>query len=149
MVWVKSGASSADFQIAKGRCLSCAYSRVPAAPTSAVIDGGYTSPIVTNCTGYGYSASCVSSGGNYTPPAFITYDANNGVRNNVFSGCMYAGGWSLQKAGDAVALAESDWTKGFNTGLRDRRQGTCCDAPQGFLKPDDWRLGCKSGQNTH
>ena len=148
-VWVKLGASDADFQIAKGQCLSAAYSQVPSAPATAVIGSGYTSPIVTNCTGYGNNTRCFSSGGSYTPPAIITYDANSGIRNDVFSGCMYADGWSLQKEGEAATTTESAWTKGFNIGLRDRHQSVCDEAPSDILKASDWRLGCHSGQNIH
>jgi hypothetical protein len=96
-VWIKPGATQSEFQVAKGRCIAAAYSQVPAAPAVATIGGGYVSPTYTTCSGYGYSATCFTSGGQYTPPARIPYDANAAGRNEVFNGCMYADGWSLEK----------------------------------------------------
>jgi hypothetical protein len=103
-VWVKPGATSADFEVAKGRCLAGAYSQVPAAPAVATFGAGYQSPLVTNCSGFGNSANCVTTGGQYTPPASVPYDANTGVRNEVFRGCMYGEGWSLQRRDNAYGF---------------------------------------------
>jgi hypothetical protein len=88
-VWVKPGATAADFEVAKGRCLGAAYSQVPSAPTVATFGGGYQSPMITNCTAYGNSANCVTTGGQYTPPVSVPYDANAGARTQVYRGaCM-------------------------------------------------------------
>ena len=95
-VWVKSGATKADFEIAKGRCLSSAYSQVPQAPVPIVLGGGYTTPMFTSCSGGSYAANCITTGGQYTPPTTIMMDANRGVRREVFNGCMYQDGWGLQ-----------------------------------------------------
>jgi hypothetical protein len=115
-VWVKPGATGADFQATKGQCVGAAYSQVPSAPTVATIGTGYVSPSVTNCSGFGYSASCVTSGGQYTPPASIQYDANADARTAVFKGCMYAAGWSEEiQSNSATAIsAESDWTSSLS-----------------------------------
>jgi hypothetical protein len=42
----------------------------------------------------------VATGGQYTPPISVPYDANTGVRNGVFRGCMYGDGRSPQTPGD-------------------------------------------------
>lgn len=95
LVWEKPGASTADFQADKGNCIGRAYSEVPPAMARATIGSGYVTPSYTNCYGYGYSASCTTTGGQYVPPAVVDYDANAGARKQVFQGCMYADGWSL------------------------------------------------------
>lgn len=96
-VWVKDGATQADFLVDKGDCLSDSYSRVPSDQRVASFGGGYSSPIYTTCSGFGTMGSCVTTGGQYTPPVNINYDANAGVRDQVFSGCMYHHGWVLQE----------------------------------------------------
>jgi hypothetical protein len=150
-VWVNSGATAADFQAMKGQCLASAYSQVPSAPAVATIGSGYVSPAVTTCSGFGYSASCVTSGGQYTPPASIQYDANAGARTEVFKGCMYAVGWSeeVQSNGATVVSAESDWTKGLNYGVKEGSNGQCATPPAGITNAADWSLGCRSGQRGH
>lgn len=95
-VWVKSGATSTDFEIAKGKCLSSAYSQVPQAPVPVTFGGGYTAPMFTTCTGGPYAANCITTGGQYTPPSTVMMDANRSVRREVFNGCMYQDGWRLQ-----------------------------------------------------
>jgi hypothetical protein len=95
LVWEKPGASTADFEAAKGHCIGQAYSQVPTAPASATIGGGYVAPSYTSCYGSGYGANCTTTGGQYVPPTVINYDANASARTEVFKGCMYADGWSL------------------------------------------------------
>jgi hypothetical protein len=147
-VWVKPGATSADFEVTKGHCLAAAYSQVPAAPSVATLGSGYQSPLVTNCSGFGNSASCITTGGQYTPPVSVPYDANAGVRNEVFRGCMYGEGWSLQRRdADATVVAnDSDWTKGLKWGVKNGEGAACDMPPKDMVKPDDWMLGCRSGQ---
>lgn len=103
-VWVKPGATRADFEIAKGRCLSSAYSQVPPAQVPITIGGGYTTPTFTTCSGGYYSDISMTTGGRYTPPSTIYMDANQGVRNGVYKGCMYGDGWSLQSRDSVAAL---------------------------------------------
>ncbi len=148
-VWVKPGATSSDFQVTKGRCLSAAYSQVPAAPAVATFGSGYQSPVVTNCSAFGNSANCVTTGGQYTPPVSVPYDANMGVRNEVFQGCMYGEGWTLERQGSSRAGGDSDWTKGLKFGVQNGDRAACDAPPPGITKPDDWSLGCRSGQKAH
>ena len=98
-LWHKSGAGQAEFQIDKGACLSYAYSSIPTAPAELTLGGGYTTPTYMTCSGHGYTASCVSSGGQYVPPVRIPYDANRRVRDQVFASCMYSKGWSVLTRG--------------------------------------------------
>lgn len=146
-VWVKSGATQADFGVAKARCIAAAYSSVPAAPAMATIGGGYTSPLVTNCSGYGMAATCVTTGGQYTPPVSIPYDANSGARNEVFKGCMYSDGWSLETESirSTAEPQESDWTKGYNFGLHMGRKAQCDSSPS-RATTSDWKRGCEIGR---
>ena len=114
LVWVKPGATDADFPVTKGQCLAAAYSQVPAAMSVMTLGSGYQAPMFTNCTGFGNFANCTTTGGYYTPPAQVPYDANAGVRNQVFKGCMYNEGWSLQQPTSnasvpAPANPAADW----------------------------------------
>lgn len=100
-VWVKPGANTADFEVAKGRCLAASYRSISPAMESVPIGGGYTTPMYTNCFGTGFSANCTTTGGQYVPPATMAVDTNQSVRNQVFRGCMYSDGWALQKPEEA------------------------------------------------
>jgi len=147
-VWVKPGATSADFAVTKGNCLSAAYSQVPMAPASTTFGSGYQAPLMTNCPAFGNSANCVTTGGQYTPPVSMPFDANTGVRGEVFRGCMYGEGWSLEQQDTAIAV-DSDWTKGLNWGVKNDERAACDIPPRDITKPDDWMLGCRSGQKAH
>ncbi len=147
-VWVKPGATEADFQVSKGRCLAAAYAQVPAAPAVATVGSGYQAPTVTNCSAFGNFANCTTTGGQYTPPVSVPYDANAGVRRQVYNGCMYSEGWSLERQGEVHATAESDWTKGLNWGVSHHESSACEGPPAGIANGSDWSLGCHSGQKA-
>jgi hypothetical protein len=154
-VWVKPGATASDFEVAKGRCLASAYSQVPSAPTVATLGGGYQSPMITNCTAYGNSANCFTTGGQYTPPISVPYDANGGVRTQVYQGCMYADGWSLQQADvghqepaspspeitPAQAEVHDDWVQGRDWALKNK-DAVCYEPPASVKHPAAWATGC-------
>jgi hypothetical protein len=146
-VWVKPGATDADFQIAKGHCLAGAYSEVPAAPSVATFGSGYQTPSLTNCSAFGNFANCTTTGGQYTPPARVSYDANAGVRTQVFKGCMYGEGWSLEQQSDtSVAVSgESDWIKGYKWGVSHRESSE--NPPPGLQSAISWSGGCQAAQN--
>lgn len=59
---------------------------------NSTVGVGYTTPSYTTCNAYGYSANCVTTGGNYVPPAQVTLDANSSNRNNHFNYCMVSRG---------------------------------------------------------
>ena len=151
-VWVKPGATEADFEVEKGRCIATAYSQVPAAPAVATFGTGYVSPTYTSCSGFGYSVNCTTSGGQYSPPISVPYDANVGARTEVFRGCMYANGWSLEEKGKSAARPVSAPALG-TTGLTFRQAHDVCkeelqqdgtsaspDAWQSCMQKHGWRL---------
>jgi hypothetical protein len=145
-VWVKPGATEADFEVAKGRCLAGAYSQVPAAPSVTTFGSGYQAPSFTNCSAMGNFANCTTTGGQYTPPAIVFYDANAGVRTQVFKGCMYGEGWSLEKPQTNAAVGTdtsgaSDWILGYQWGVGHRDDVTCENAPPAL------QVGCRAAQN--
>jgi hypothetical protein len=145
-VWVKQGATEADFEVSKGRCMAAAYSQVPSAPTVATIGTGYQAPSFTNCSAFGNFANCVTTGGQYTPPTSITYDANSGARKQVFNGCMYSEGWSLQQQGNSASAASvpvSAWSLGFDWGAKHRE---CESAPPAGVDASSWIGGCQAAQ---
>jgi hypothetical protein len=107
------------------------------------------SPSFTTCSGLGGAGSCVTSRGQFTRPLSIPYDANARTRTRLFRLCMYAGGWSEQSRSSAAAdvTPDTDWTRGFDTGMRDGA-GAQCVAPAGIAGPADWSLGCRSAQQA-
>jgi hypothetical protein len=146
LVWFKPGTTDAQRTVVEGQCLSLAYARVPPAPVTTIVGGGYVTPMIIDCDRGRHGGSCVAVGGTYVPPSFMTYDANRGARNEVFSGCMYADGWTLQKPEDIAKAREPDRTRGFDAGVKDRAKGACDTVPPDIQKPEDWRAGCLAGQ---
>ncbi len=148
-VWVKTGATAGDFEPTMEQCLSAAYLQAPTAPAVANIGSGVVSPSFTTCSGPGISGSCVTSRGQFTRPLSVPYDANARARTQIFRQCMYAEGWSEQVRSSTAAdvTPDTDWTKGFDTGLRDGANSQCI-APPGTANAGDWSLGCRSGQKA-
>lgn len=95
--WTKPGATAAEFDATLASCKGRAYSMAPPQLQQMQISSGYTTPITTSCSGYGFNASCVSTGGAYIPPAFITVDNNEGQRGNLVRSCLYSNGWTPEK----------------------------------------------------
>jgi hypothetical protein len=149
-VWVKSGATEAESQLAVERCLSAAYLQAPSAPSVATIGSDVVSPSFTTCSGLGFSGSCVTSRGQYTRPLTVRYDANARARTAAFRQCMNAAGWSEQtRSTGAVAEAPAtDWTKGFDVGQSGGADAQCAVPPSGIADGGDWTLGCQSGQKA-
>jgi hypothetical protein len=60
---------------------------------------------------------------------------------------MYAAGWSeqVQSRTSTVMTPDTDWTKGFDVGMRAGANAQCV-APPGIANASDWSLGCQSGQ---
>ena len=149
-VWVKTGATAADFEPAMERCLSDAYLQAPTAPAVANIGSGVIAPSFTTCSGAGISGSCVTSRGQFTRPLSVPYDANARARGQIFRQCMYAAGWSEQQVrsgGAADVTPDTDWTKGFDAGLKEGANARCT-APLGIANGAEWTLGCESGQKA-
>ena len=144
-VWVKSGATSADFEPAMEQCLSAAYLQAPTARSVATIGSDVASPSFTTCSGLGGAGNCITSRGQFTRPLSIPYDANARTRTTLFRQCMYAAGWSEQTRTSTAAdvTPDTDWTKGFDAGMRGDA-GAQCVAPAGIASAADWSLGCRS-----
>lgn len=53
----------------------------------------YTTPIQTNCYGYGYSASCTTTGGHVYGGQSYSYDANSDLRAEYWARCMVSKGY--------------------------------------------------------
>src|SRR5580693_6811437 len=140
-VWVKNGATPGDFEPPMERCLSDAYLQAPTAPAVASIGSGVVSPSFTTCSGLGGGGSCVTSRGQFTRPLSVPYDANSRARTGIFRQCMYAAGWSeqVQSRTSTVMTPDTDWTKGFDVGMRAGVNAQCV-APPGIANASDWSL---------
>ncbi len=149
-VWVKTGATVADFEPTMERCLSEAYLQAPTAPAVANIGSGVATPSFTTCSSRGLSAGCITSRGRFTPSLSVPYDANARARTQIYRQCMYAAGWSEQVRGSTAEYVtpDTDWTKGFDAGLRNGANAQCMTPPTGIASAADWTLGCRSGQKA-
>jgi hypothetical protein len=93
-VWVKPGATEAEFQGTKAACSGRSYSRYPPIWNQVQIMAAYYTPMQTQCTGSGYATNCFTTGGQYVPPATMLVDQNDGARSGDNKSCFYENGWT-------------------------------------------------------
>ncbi len=104
--WAKPGSSPSEFQSTEAVCQSRAYSQLPPMLQRVQIGSAYVTPVRTSCTNYGYTADCVSTGGQYIPPSYIMVDQNESARNGASRSCLFSAGWRpFDKKADADAYA--------------------------------------------
>ena len=82
-IWVGKNAESDYYQ-----CQAQASMAYPVAMVTTRVGSGYTSPVNTTCSNSFGTVQCTSTGGNYTPPAEISSDANANRRLAHFGRCM-------------------------------------------------------------
>lgn len=95
--WEKVGGTKEEFEAMKGACGARAYSQYPPMMQQIQLTAGYTTPVQTTCTGFGYSVNCISTGGQYVPPAMMTVDRNDGARTQATRSCFFENGWHPSK----------------------------------------------------
>jgi hypothetical protein len=61
------------------------------------LTSGYTTPVQTNCSSFGYTVNCFTTGGQYVPPASIPIDMNQSARNSAVRSCLFSAGWQPVK----------------------------------------------------
>lgn len=96
--WYKTGATKQDYDVDSAGCVSSAYNAAPPVITSSQVGSGYQQPSDTNCTGVYNSMNCVTTGGQYIPPATIYVDQSAPAQKAAFTSCMYQKGWTTQNA---------------------------------------------------
>jgi len=58
--------------------------------------------------GTGYAVNCYTTGGQYSPPAYMMVDQNQGARNSAVKSCLYAAGWvPVKDKAEAQAVTNS------------------------------------------
>ena len=82
-IWVGKNA-----EIDYHQCQAQASMAYPVAVVTTRVGSGYTSPVNTTCSNSFGTVQCTSTGGNYTPPAEISSDANANRRLAHFGRCM-------------------------------------------------------------
>lgn len=102
--WAKPGATSEEFDAMKATCMSRSAGRFPPMMRQVQITNGYTTPITTNCNGFGYSVNCYTTGGQYVPPVAITVDDNQGARNQDTRACFFENGWHPVKDDEQASV---------------------------------------------
>ena len=103
--WYKPGATDIDLRIDKVRCEQEALAKIGKNEVTIVISPGYNTQPTMSCSG-GASAipgqvmmSCSGDQGKYVPPATVTIDTVEGMRDSYVSACLQNNGW-YQKRGD-------------------------------------------------
>jgi len=105
--WEKPGATQQEFEATKAACMSRAAARFPPMNRQVQIGNGYMTPVTTNCTGFGYSVNCLSTGGQYVPPSVITVDDNANARRQDTRSCFFENGWHLKDNSEAAATSNN------------------------------------------
>lgn len=86
-------------------CSLEAASKFAPAMYSQQVGTGYTQPSYTNCSRFGSTATCTTTGGNYVPPVQVTSDANENARNKHAAYCMITRGNRQVSEGEYRAAA--------------------------------------------
>jgi hypothetical protein len=62
----------------------------------------------TSCMGTGYAVNCVTTGGQYSPPAYVMIDQNVGARDSASRSCLMSAGWiPVKDKAEAAAVTNS------------------------------------------
>lgn len=104
--WVKSGASNSDWSLDSAECRVFAAGAVPQNPQQIQLSGGYRNSALTTCSRFGSSVDCMTTGGDYVPPTYYAYDANDSVRSDAVNVCMHRKGW--QRVSEKELQAKSN-----------------------------------------
>lgn len=91
--WEKPGGTDVEFQSTLSTCRGRAFSMFPPNNYTIQTSAGYTTPAYTSCSGYGYSANCITTGGQYNPPTYMTLDRNDSARDQAVESCLMSNGW--------------------------------------------------------
>lgn len=93
-VWVKPGATQAEFEQVKAACLVEGMQTVPPREHVEMVSGAYSSGS-SKCKGNRCSQSSY-----YSPPQYATVDDNAPLRNQVIRACLYRNGWTETQVDD-------------------------------------------------
>lgn len=105
-IWVGENAESDYYQ-----CQAQASMAYPVAIVTTRVGNGYTSPVNTTCSSSLGTIQCTSTGGNYTPPAEISSDANTNRRLAHFGRCMIERGNKLVSKDENTPLPRVQQSK--------------------------------------
>ncbi len=91
--WVKPGGSQSELDADKTECRVLAAGAIPRDTQQVKLTSGSRTPTMTNCSSFGRSVDCISTGGAYIPPTYYSYDANEGLRDDAVELCLQRKGW--------------------------------------------------------
>lgn len=91
--WTKPGATDADFRIARMRCESVGYERVPPQLQWMQLSAGYVTPGHRRCWRSHGRKRCDYAPGYYVPPRFGHVDLGAPARDRVVGACLIDDGW--------------------------------------------------------
>lgn len=102
-VWVKPGATSANWNVDWTDCRVYGIQAVPQNQQATKLSNGYQEPAFTSCSKFGASIDCTTTGGGSVAPTYIAYDANSGLRDDAIRLCMLRKNWQLMDMADYKA----------------------------------------------
>lgn len=91
--WAKPGGTPEEFRATEAQCQARAFSQFPPVMDRVQTSPGYTTPLQTSCYPSGYAVQCLTTGGQYMPPTFMSIDRNDSVRARGVQGCLLEQGW--------------------------------------------------------
>jgi hypothetical protein len=91
--WAKPGASDGDFRVARMRCETIGYQRLPPDLHWTQLTAGHVTPGQRHCWKSHGQRRCSYSPGHYVPPRFGHVDRNDPLRERLLSGCLLDDGW--------------------------------------------------------
>ena len=94
--WTRPNTSESEFNQDRYECQQQAAQMYPVMMVQRTNGVGYQTSAQTNCTSYGSSMNCTTTGGNYVPPATVTEDSNLNNRNSAFGSCLNSKGYTFK-----------------------------------------------------
>ena len=94
--WSRPNTTEAEFNQDRYECEQQAAQMYPVVMVQRTIGSGYQTSAQTNCTSYGNTTNCTTTGGNYVPPATVTEDANSTNRGFAFQSCLNSKGYTYK-----------------------------------------------------
>ncbi|MBK6973515.1 MAG: hypothetical protein IPH26_11440 [Sterolibacteriaceae bacterium] len=123
--WVKPGATNSDWNLDSTECRVYATGAVPRNPQQIQLSTGYRNSSITNCSSFGSTMNCTTTGGEYVPPTYWAYDANDGVRSDAVNLCMYRKGWQRATAEELDAKRAKQATYEQPSMMQCQSDGDC------------------------
>lgn len=95
--WYNPDKNTNEFNQDRYDCIQQSAASFPPMIQQQSYGNGYMTDSTTSCATTGSFTNCTTTPGTYHPPPMINVDVNQANRNNAFSACMNANGWTLRQ----------------------------------------------------